>query len=874
MKHPLMRLVCTGLLSAFLLTACGQTGQPVASGSSQSSTSSAGQTVQMERTPVLDMQYADLLSRFDIVGSFHNGVAFAARCLPMTEQDFVKESISPDIECGYITLDGEYTPLYTVPDETELLGPSGVGNNLHGDYDVIFQTTQEFSLILMSHSALIGADTGFWSDSAPFPSEQKQIDDAFLVGENGWVPYFEDGKWGYCDLEGNVKLEPSYDFVLPFSAGKALVCHYDNELYSWLVIDESGAQLAAFEPTEGFALRKMGSEFVFMQRWGTGQMYRLDGTPLSEYHNFDITYLDQDGYALQDGTVYDASGALYQSEDLVPVGVQDGCAVYREGTRYGIRGSDGAVRCEARFTEICRLAPEGFYARENSNQVNLYDYDGNLLEQAPACIRVVQCTDGFLLYDGKGQLVKTFRAPSIELPNYQMNGDTFFTEDGFLYLHLSETEFVTLHITFEDQPVQEVPETSVTFPDGATLTVQTGEPFEAKSLSMVDDTAYLYDSDALVFVNWDFDSRKAVDKCAIVEGRTCSEGLEWYETPSHQILVCDESFQTVFTVPQEGLNLVQAGAGNVEIDLRYAGEGLWVIALRGENNAQICYVFDREGSIVLEDTQAASAGANEGYFFLTGQWDRFYTLEGEPVEIQPQGEETVEVYSLSMFDGGLANTIYGYVDSQGTVVLSADQILQNIRAYLQMSDESYFDLVALCPFEDEQATVYAVLPNLEPTSDYDGSIYHALRIDRTGKVTGSSNFSQYKYDLGLFPRFDEVKEEIFDTPPQDRFYLCEDSVSKLFTSNGTEVATPEGMEFQDGLVQWDPRFAFVETSISNQGRQYLLVDAAGKVYTELAQGWDDVYASPNGMAYGVKIIRNEDQSVDCYQLTPLTITVS
>ena len=55
------------------------------------------------------------------------------------------------------------------------------------------------------------------------------------------------------------------------------------------------------------------------------------------------------------------------------------------------------------------------------------------------------------------------------------------------------------------------------------------------------------------------------------------------------------------------------------------------------------------------------------------------------------------------------------------------------------------------------------------------------------------------------------------------------------------------MEFKDVVIQWDPRFAFVETAGSDQGRQYLLVDAAGKVYTKLSQGWDKVYASPDGV---------------------------
>lgn len=65
-----------------------------------------------------------------------------------------------------------------------------------------------------------------------------------------------------------------------------------------------------------------------------------------------------------------------------------------------------------------------------------------------------------------------------------------------------------------------------------------------------------------------------------------------------------------------------------------------------------------------------SAYANEGYWFFGDSDDRFYTMDGQTIPIRFEEEEPVESYT-SLFDGGLANTPHGYVDTQGNVVLSA-----------------------------------------------------------------------------------------------------------------------------------------------------------------------------------------------------------
>ena len=211
MKQKAIALLGLCALAASLLAGCTKAAPADSASGSES-------TAQTRRVPVLDTQYADILNDYHLVGSFHDGVAFAARYLPMTEEDYRQDYPMPRVECGYLTLEGEYTPLYTVPSELELIDPCADMSNLHGESFETFATTEEGLAIFY----------GDEPERSSMPSLEQQIalDDTFTVGDNGWVPYYQDGKWGYCDLDGQVQLAPAYDFVSPFSDGKALVCRY------------------------------------------------------------------------------------------------------------------------------------------------------------------------------------------------------------------------------------------------------------------------------------------------------------------------------------------------------------------------------------------------------------------------------------------------------------------------------------------------------------------------------------------------------------------------------------------------------------------------------------------------------------------------
>jgi hypothetical protein len=465
---------------------------------------------------------------------------------------------------------------------------------------------------------------------------------------------------------------------------------------------------------------------------------------------------------------------------------------------------------------------------------------------------------------------------------YQMTGGTFITQDSFVYLYLSEQERITLHTTFEEQPVdqtasQPAQSASESF---SQLQVREGESFSVKRTSMPN-----YRLNDMSFLDWDFDSLSAVDRCAVWSvSDICTGGLEWYETLDHKIVVCDENFQTVFTVPQETVEWLHdptLTASDPEgfyasPELFYAGDGLWTLQLGGLHNLGAAYVFDRQGNVLAEQKLEDSNGfllslpralANEGYWFFNYS-DRFYTMDGQTISIRfAEEEEPVGTYFM-VFDGGLANTTHGYVDTQGNVVISTQTLQENIEEYLQCQVDPYN--ITLCPFDGETAWIYVTV--------YSEDIYKKLEIDRTGKVLADEDTPEsFYYITESNKRGSQFIDQMLLHMVNQPFYIVEQSGhtgQKLFTASGQQVIGPEGVYFGYSLIQWDERFAFVEQSFSGGKNCYIPVDVNGRVYDEYSGKWNMIYASPGGKVYGVKRVKGSQGFTNYYEVTPLEITLS
>lgn len=813
------------------------------SGTPAGSVSTAEPHVEMERAPVVDAAVENVLNDFDIVGAFHDGVAFAANYkVSKTEEEMEAAGCqgSYEVECGYVTLDGDFTMLYTVPFEYELLGPESDFFDSVRSTGVLFYESFEGSAIVGGTCEEYLEEMG--GICVPYASEQRAIDETFAIGDNGWVPYYENGMWGYCDLEGNVTLAPAYDFVEPFIDGQALVCMFDGVNYSWSLIDETGAQKTAFEPCESFAVRQPGSDFIlFYSRLSSCELRRLDGTPLDP-DDMQQKYFDSGDSLLTSGfqkSVYDADGNLLYEDDRIQydTGVQDGCTAYSDGTYFGILGSDGTVRCEARFIEILHLAPEGFYAREQGKTgLGLYDYDGNLIEEAPACAWVAESTaNGYEVYDGAGNLLAEYPGDY----NVEMYGSTFFTEGGFSYLRLSDAQFVTLHIVFEERPVEAAAAESAPAPEqtgSGELTVTQGASVEAYRV---------------LFSGWEFNEIGYDDlplKDRLLVG--VQEGLAAYYTPDRTLTVCDETLGTVFVVPQEAVAYTTktGGDGVTPIypspELYYLGEGLWKITLEKwinptEGYATAEYVFNRDGEIIRGLMEQGNSfprarTVSEGYF---SAGDQIFSVTGEPLEIKAEGEPVFSEYP-GAFSGGLAATAYGYVDTQGNIVISAATLQQELDAYPGAAGQTpaHIDL-----FEGDTAVFTA--------ADAEGN-RHCYFIDRTGKIVSELSadeveardmdpMEEAEYAGGILAPFER------DTSRGAFRIVARREGSTVMTPSGAEVFAPEGYALTGQTVQWDDAYAFVEVR-REDGRAYMLIDAQGNFYPD--ELWDGILPAQDGSA--------------------------
>ena len=63
----------------------------------------------------------------------------------------------------------------------------------------------------------------------------------------GLVCSSSSGKWGYLDSAGKTVIQPTYDFVFPFSEGYAVVCNKIESKIKFAYIDRTGNQITPFE---------------------------------------------------------------------------------------------------------------------------------------------------------------------------------------------------------------------------------------------------------------------------------------------------------------------------------------------------------------------------------------------------------------------------------------------------------------------------------------------------------------------------------------------------------------------------------------------------------------------------------------------------
>lgn len=257
-----------------------------------------------------------------------------------------------------------------------------------------------------------------YDPSSEFPGTRRAefawITEHFACSENGVVPYYENGLWGYCDLEGNVLVQPVYNQVSPF--GKVAMGRRYEETEPAAAVSNStglnqsntagntrravydiiGADGTVLATTpNGWVDPALGYYMVDNEVFGkdSATLYNADGSVVLADVPFGVGNSPspscscwQDGVIL-DGVAYDRTGAVIgdgSGKELAGIGF-GGLLIFNDEAGYGVLYPDGTEAVPASLSGITGMAEDGSaYARQKeTNVIRRYDAQLNELPAQP-----------------------------------------------------------------------------------------------------------------------------------------------------------------------------------------------------------------------------------------------------------------------------------------------------------------------------------------------------------------------------------------------------------------------------------------------------------------------------------------------------------
>lgn len=370
------------------------------------------------------------LTSFDHFGAFVNGYAFV---------------VLGD-EVGYLSeASGEVTGVYTIPEDDIFTIDL---NDLPARYD----------------------------PNAEFPGTRRAefawIAEHFACSESGVVPYYEDGLWGYCDLEGNVLVQPIYNQVSPFgkvamgrryeemapaaSAANSTGLNQSNTAGNTrqTVYDIIGADGSVLASTpNGWVDPDLGYYMVDNEVFGkdSATLYNADGTVVLADVPFGVGNSPspscscwQDGVIL-DGVAYDRTGAVIgdgSGKEVQGIGF-GGLLLFHDDAGYGVLYPDGTEAVPASLSGINGMAEDGsaFARQKDTGAIRRYDAQLNELPAGPLARAGVgesyadeeqnAIVTPVTLYDQDGREITTLKSTMTGTPAYTLT--TVLEEGDWLY---------------------------------------------------------------------------------------------------------------------------------------------------------------------------------------------------------------------------------------------------------------------------------------------------------------------------------------------------------------------------------------------------------------------------------------------------------
>lgn len=260
-------------------------------------------------------------------------------------------------EAGYLSDEGQYTPLYSIPREAIF------------DIDVEQMTT----------------------DGSTLQRNVVTLSDFYSYPESGIVPFFEDGLWGYCDLSGNVLVQPAYIHISPMGQlgwGAREGDPGSEHIYYYDVFKPDGSVVVTSKTC--WCDPRNGYYFVGVSGSGVGAvLYNADGSVVLEDAPYSFGNCPMPNFTtweegvVVDGVPYDRTGEKLGTDGLQITGISTGSRpTYKGDGGLGILNTDGSVVIPDSLSYISGVMTDGsIYVQQKADKKLLhYDMDLNVYE--------------------------------------------------------------------------------------------------------------------------------------------------------------------------------------------------------------------------------------------------------------------------------------------------------------------------------------------------------------------------------------------------------------------------------------------------------------------------------------------------------------
>lgn len=331
-------------------------------------------------------------------------------------------------EAGYLSEDGQYTALYSISRED------------------IFNIDME----------------RMTSDGFTLQENVEKLSDLYSCSESGIVPFYKDGLWGYCDLSGNVLVQPAYVRISPMGQlGWGARESDAGTEYDVLKPDGSvivSGKICWCDPRNGYY-------FVSESDGGIAVLYNADGSVVLE----DVPYSFgncpmpdfttwEEGVVVS-GVPYDRTGAKLGTDGRKIVGITAGSRpVFLDDGGFGILNTNGSVAIPDSLRDISDVMADGsIYVEENGTGV-LHHYDSEMNVMADGALARAKAGERYAdeerraviapveICDQDGQQIALLES-EVDMGEVFSQADGVLKVGDWFYLYATDTTVQTYQFT-------------------------------------------------------------------------------------------------------------------------------------------------------------------------------------------------------------------------------------------------------------------------------------------------------------------------------------------------------------------------------------------------------------------------------------------